>query len=83
MICWEIHCYLKEETNENRFVRTVLSNFPSFMWLLKQFSVVNEITNHHAIALTHLSCGQIPSCKAETPAIVSLHHPLNTPKNNC
>lgn len=37
-----ISCDLTEEKNENRFVRTVSSNFSSFMWILKQFNVVNE-----------------------------------------
>lgn len=77
-----IYCDLKEEKNENRFVRTVLSNFLSFMWILKPFNIVNEITHHYAITLMHLSCAQILNCKAETPTVVSLHCPLNTPNNN-
>lgn len=75
-----IYCDLTEEKNENRFVRTVPSNFPSFMWISKKFNTVNEITYCHAITLMHLSGAQILNFKEETPTIVSLHCPLNTPK---
>lgn len=71
-----------QRRKEHEQVGIVLNNFPGFMWILKWFNIVNEITYHHAVILMHLSCAQLLNCKAETPIVVSQHCPLNTPKNN-
>lgn len=77
-----IYCDLTEGSDESRFVTTVSSNFPSFMWILRQFNTVDESTHWHAITLMHLSGSQILNFKEEIKTIVSPHCPLNTSKNN-